>query len=226
MLYGPRPNSRRLLLVLSMAAAAAVVLVASGCGSSQLVSSGIPGGTATTTQVVAGRYLVLGYGCAGCHNRGKVDPTDPLWLAGYTAGTQGQPFTVLGFQTYASNLTVDTTTGIGSYTDLQIYNALKFGLDPAFTASQTITSSTPGQGNYPAQPHYLAPPMPWPSYQHLDDVDLWSIVSYLKHGIKAVSNTVPPSQAPADFWASYYSVANVGPSAIPAYPEGNEVFSP
>jgi len=41
------------------------------------------------------------------------------------------------------------------------YNALKFGLDPGATPDAVITSTTPGTGNFPATPHYLAPPMPW-----------------------------------------------------------------
>ena len=90
----------------------------------------------------------------------------------------------------------------------------------------TITSTTPGQGNFPATPHYLAPPMPWPSFRHLSDSDLWAIVAYIEHGIKPVANTVPDSQGPPDFWASSYTDAAVGPANLPAYPVGNEQFSP
>src|SRR4029453_9009567 len=106
--------------------------------------------------------------------------------------------------------------------DRQVYNALKFGLDPEDTPDVTITSTTPGQGNFPTQPHYLAPPMPWPTFRHMSDDDLWAIVAYIKHGIKGVTNTVPNSQGPPDFWASSYTDAAVGPANLPAYPAGNE----
>lgn len=214
----------------ALGAASAGVLTAAGCGSSQLISSGIPGGTVTTQQVQNGRYLVTSVGCADCHNRGKDDPSDTNWLAGYLPGTPGQPYQIgppgQALAVYAANITPDQTTGIGKYTDRQIYNALKFGLDPADTPDVEITSTTPGQGNYPATPHYLAPPMPWPSFRHFTDIDLWAIVAYVKHGVKPVSNAVPASQAPPDFWASYYSAANVGPATLPNYPTANEPFTP
>src|SRR5947209_381402 len=98
--------------------------------------------------------------------------------------------------TYPSNLTPDVATGIGAHTDRQIYNALRFGLDPEDTPDVTITSTTPGQGNFPATPHYLAPPMPWSSFRHHSDENLCPMVAYLKHGIKPFANSVPDSQGP------------------------------
>jgi hypothetical protein len=147
-------------------------------------------------------------------------------MAGYVAGTPGQPFQIGPFQTYPANLTPDTATGIGGDSDQQIFNALKYGLDPGATPDVVITSTTPGQGNFPTSPHYLAPPMPWFSTRHLSDSDLWAIVAYLKHGIKAVSNTVPSSTAPPDFWASSYTDTLIGPSTLPAYPTASEQFNP
>lgn len=204
-----------------------IIGVAVGCGGDSNNSpTGLPGGRATQDQVSRGRYLVTTSGCTDCHNRGKDDPSDTKWMAGYVAGTPGQPFVIGPFSTYPANLTPDTATGIGGVTDRQIYNALKYGLDPMATADVVITSTTPGQGNFPATPHYLAPPMPWPATRHLSDDDLWSLVAYLKHGIKAVSNTVPSSQGPPDFWASSYTDAAVGPATFSAYPTGNELFQP
>jgi hypothetical protein len=180
-------------------------------------------------QVAQGRAIVTSFGCTDCHNRGKNDPSDPHWMAGFigAAGAQGTgAFQIGPFNTYAANLTPDTTHGIGMHTDRQIFNALRFGLDPDNTPDGVITSTTPGQGNFPAVPHYLAPPMPWPSTRHLSDADTWAIVAYLKHGIKADANVVPDTQDAPDFWASSYTTAAVGPTTFPAYPEGNEQFAP
>ncbi len=202
-----------------------------GCGSDSNSSTvaGLPNGKATLAQVARGQYLVTSLSCADCHNRGKDDTSDPNWLAGFigAAGAQGTgSFTIGPFQTYAANLTPDMNTGIGMHTDRQIYNALKFGLDPMQTPDAVITSTTPGVGNFPQTPYYLPPPMPWPSFRHLSDDDLWAIVAYVKHGIKPVSNTVPTSQGPPDHWASSYTPDKIGPVTIPAYPSGNEQFSP
>jgi len=103
---------------------------------------------------------------------------------------------------------------------------LRFGLHPDEAPDAEITSTTPGQGNFPAEPHYLGPPMPWPAIRHMTDDDLWSVVAYLKHGIKAVNNAVPESDAPPDFWASAYLPEIIGPAVIPAYPASSEAFVP
>ncbi|CEK14475.1 hypothetical protein [Chthonomonas calidirosea] len=200
------------------------LLLAAGCGGSS--SGGLPGGSTTLAQVTRGQYLVTSLGCTDCHNGGKDDPSDPQWLAGYTSSRPTAQFQIGPFTTYAANITPDTNTGLGNFTDRQIYNALKYGLDPMFTPDVVITSTTPGQGNFPSTPHYLAPPMPWPSFRHLSDDDLWSIVAYIHHGIKAVSNQVPASQGPPDFWASTYNPNAIGPATIPPYPSGNEQFQP
>jgi hypothetical protein len=192
-------------------------------------TSGLPNNLASLTQVTNGRILVLTAGCAECHNRGKVDPSDTNWLGGFigTASDTGQgAFTVGTFKTFASNLTNDPNVGLGRFSDRKIFNALRFGLDPVNTPDVVITSTTPGQGNFPATPHYLAPPMPWPSFRHNTDEALWSIVAYIKHGIKLVANTVPTGTEPPDFWAGTYAAANIGPFPINLYPVGNEVYTP
>jgi hypothetical protein len=142
-------------------------------------------------------------------------------------GDQNGTFDFGAVKTYAANLTPDPTHGLGAFTDRQIYNALKYGLDPADTPDVVITSTTPGVGNFPATPHYLAAPMPWTATRHMTDDDLWAIVAYLKHGIKADTNSVPASgDLTHDHWASFYNPANVGPYPLPAYPATSEQFAP
>ena len=199
-----------------------------GCGgsdSSSSSNSGLPTAKASQAQVLRGRAIVTTFGCVDCHAQGVNNPASATWMAGYIkGGTQGV-FQIGPFATYAANLTPDAT-GIGNLTDQQIYNALKYGLDPGVTPAAVISGTTPGQGNFSATPHFLAPPMPWTSTRHLSDDDLWSIVAYLKHGIKPVANTVPDSQGPPDFWASSYTPDKVGPYPLLGYPAASEQFTP
>lgn len=177
-------------------------------------------------QVLRGRQLVIQRGCGLCHGGGG--PSREGWLAGLRA----QPPTILApyavefpigpFKTRPRNLTPDNTTGMGRFSERQIFNALRFGLRPGETPDVEITSATPGQGNHPANPKYLAPPMPWPAWRHMSDADLWAMAAYLKHGLKPVVNRVEDSEGPPDFWASTYTAENFGPYPAPPFPTANE----
>lgn len=197
------------------------VLIAVGCGSGNSTDSGLPESRATLEQVARGRALVLSGGCSDCHHGGKDDPGSTGWLSGYHAGTPGLPFDIGPFKTYPANLTPDNATGLGGFTDLQIFNALRYGLDPKDTSSVVITTA-----NFPTAPHYLAPPMPWPAIRHFSDDDLWAIVAYIKHGIRPATNAVPESTGPPDHWASSYTPDLIGPATPGAYPSASEVFTP
>ena len=126
------------------------------------------------------------------------------------------------FITRPRNLTPDNTTGLGRFSERQIFNALRFGLRPGETPDVEITSTTPGQGNFPTNPKYLAVPMPWMAWRHMPDQDLWAIAAYLKRGVKPVSNKVADSEGPPDFWASEFTVAKIGPYPALPYPTANE----
>ncbi len=176
-------------------------------------------------QVLRGRQVVIQYGCGLCHGGGN--PAREGWLAGLRgAPTIEAPyvieFPVGPFKTRPRNLTPDNTTGIGRFSERQIFNALRFGLRPGETPDVEITSTTPGQGNFPANPKYLAPPMPWPAWRHMPDADLWAIAAYLKYGLKPVRNRVEDSEGPPDFWAGVYTAENWGPYPAPAFPTANE----
>jgi hypothetical protein len=125
-------------------------------------------------------------------------------------------FKIGPFTTRPRNLTPDNTTGMGRFSERQIFNALRYGLRPGETPDVEITSSVPGQGNFPANPKYLAPPMPWPSWRHMTDQQLWDIAAYLKLGVKPVSHRVADSEGPPDFWASEYAKPQWG--SYPAKP--------
>lgn len=176
-------------------------------------------------QVLRGRRVVMEKGCAVCHGGGS--PARSGWLAGLRdAPTVVAPFTIefpIGpFKTRPRNLTPDNTTGMGRFTERQIFNSLRYGLRPGETPDVEITSTVPGQGNHPANPKYLAPPMPWPAWRHLPDADLRAIAAYLKNGLKPVRNLVADSDGPPDFWAGYYVVENIGPYPAPPFPTRHE----
>lgn len=185
--------------------------------------------TSKEEMVVRGRHLVITHACSACH--GGVDPASDGWLAGarlpegeFLIGPCAyKPGATPCFHTYPRNLTPDNMTGMGRFTERQIFNALRFGLRPENTPDVEITSTTPGVGNFPAHPHYLAPPMPWPAWRHMPDEQLMAIAAYLKHGLKPVRHKVPDSEGPPDFWASEYTVEKIGSYPAPAFPTSNEI---
>lgn len=184
---------------------------------------------ATSEAVQRGRFLTITHDCAGCH--GGLDPASKGWMAGMTGPQQefliGPCYVTPGakpcFHTRPRNLTPDNMTGLGRFSERQIFNALRYGLRPEDTPDVEITSTTPGVGNFPLHPHYLAPPMPWPAWRHMPDSDLMAIAAYLKHGLKPVRNKVPDSEGPPDFWASIYMADSIGAYPTPPFPTANEV---
>ena len=175
---------------------------------------------ATSEQVLRGRALTIHHGCGDCHGGGG-NPAAAGWLAGMPDSTF--EFKIGPFKTRPRNLTPDNMTGLGRFSERQIFNALRYGLRPGETPDVTITSTTPGQGNFPAHPKYLAPPMPWPAFRHMTDQEIWDIAAYLKHGVKPVRNRVQDSEGPPDFWASGYTADKIGPYPNAAFPSTNEV---
>jgi mono/diheme cytochrome c family protein len=193
-------------------------------------ATALAGADTSSAQLIArGRYQVLSHGCGGCHG-GVDDPSAHGWLAGVENDDQVfevgacnalHPDAKPCFKTYPRNLTPDNETGLGRFTERQIFNALRYGLRPEETPDVEITSTTPGQGNFPMHPRYLAPPMPWPDWRHMDDSELWAIAAYLKRAVKPVHNRVPESEGPPDFWASAYAKL-AGPYPAKPFPTENE----
>lgn len=198
--------------------------VRSGEDSARPAQAGTPAASASASngvdKIALGRQMVITHACGECHGGGD-NPATEFWLAGVKSPLQ--EFVIGPFKTRPRNLTPDNTTGLGRFTERQIFNALRFGLRPGETPDVEITSSTPGQGNFPATPKYLAPPMPWPAWRHMPDNELWAIAAYLKNGLKPVVNKVADSEGPPDFWASEYTVAKIGPYPSPAFPTANEI---
>jgi mono/diheme cytochrome c family protein len=206
---------------------ALVILVSGGLVAAGATHEGGP--EVNPDQVLRGRQLVIENDCGGCHG-GGADPAAEDWLVGMTAPEQefriGACYLDLDaepcFRTRPSNLTPHGATGMGRYTERQIFNSLRYGLRPAETPDVEITSSTPGEGNFPEQPKYLAPPMPWNAWRHFPDEDLWAMAAYLKHGLKPVENRVADSEAPPDSWASGYTDEEIGSYPAPPFPTERE----
>ncbi len=183
--------------------------------------------------ILRGRQMVIEHGCGGCHG-GFDDPAAEGWLAGLMSPAQQfligpclwEPGAEPCWKTRPRNLTPDNTTGMGRFSERQIYNALRFGLRPGETADVEITSTTPGEGNFPIVPKYLAPPMPWTAWRHIADEDLWAMAAYLKRGLKPVVNRVEDSEGPPDFWASFLTDDVIGTYPAPPFPTTAEVMPP
>jgi mono/diheme cytochrome c family protein len=123
----------------------------------------------STDQLAHGRYLVETIaGCGNCHTPhlpdGSLDPN--MAFAG--AFVIADP----GFKAYARNITPDMETGIGSWTDDQIVNAIRNGQRPDGT--------------------FLGPPMSFAWYKRMSDTDVRAIVAYIRT-VKPIRNEVPKS---------------------------------
>jgi len=209
------------------------VLVLAGCERPDADDSDGGPTLATTADTIAfGRDLIVHHGCGDCHGGGD-NPAAPVWLSGYRHPNDSL-FTLFKiyvpdgtmFLTRPRNLTPDNETGTGRFSERQIFNALRYGLRPGETPDVDITSSTPGQGNFPENPKYLAPPMPWPAFRHMTDTDLKSMAAYIKRGLKPQTNKVEPSEGPPDFWAGLYMQFYGASVMTPAFPTAQETAQP
>ena len=156
---------------------ALVALVAACSPAGQSKPAGTPAENASAPaedQLTRGRRLTYTSGCMDCHTPGSFygAPDTTRLLAGSELGWTGPWGT-----TYPRNLTPDSTTGIGTWTEDQIVTALREGHRP---------DGTP-----------LLPPMPWPLYAHLTDSDAHAIAHFLKT-IPPVHHEVPKVLKPGE----------------------------
>jgi mono/diheme cytochrome c family protein len=149
-----------------------------------------PLAASTDPDVIAkGRYLVRGPAhCSNCHvadlqESARADAGEELPMRGGMEFPLG-PIAVL----YTSNLTPDPDTGIGRYSDGEIFRLLRHNVKPDGRAS-------------------VAPLMP---FANIADDDLVAIVSYLR------SNTPVRNEVPAPRWRLFGKTiaALVRPAAI------------
>ena len=108
--------------------------------------------------------------CVGCHmprnpNNAEFDTTRP-----FAGGLF--PFPEEGFITTGSNLTPDSATGIGGWTEQQFVTAMRTGMRPDGTVMLSF--------------------MPWPSYSKWSDDDLRAVWLFLR-SLEPIEHKVPPS---------------------------------
>lgn len=154
--------------------------------------------TPVETQVQRGEYLVKFGDCATCHTPIKFGPTGPApdearFLSGHPEAAQLPPpdlkpgpwFAATAGMTawagpwgisYAANITPDTNTGIGIWSDEMFLNAMRTG--------KHMGAGRP-----------VLPPMPWQAIGTLSDSDLKAIFAYLKT-VRPISNHVPEPISP------------------------------
>ena len=152
--------------------------------------------------VARGKYLVSVGDCNGCHTPPKYTAEGPVpdssrFLSGYpaTAPVPEVPKDVIGPGKWAilgswdgtafagpwgvsfpRNLTPDTATGLGSWTDAMFIKALRTGKDM-------------GEGRD------VLPPMPWQTFAKMTDSDLKAIFAYLRT-LSPIENPVPDPIGP------------------------------
>ncbi len=154
------------------------------------------------TPLQRGEYLTTTSGCNDCHTpmkmgafgpepdltrklsghpQGMVLPPPPalpegpwVWVGAATNTAFAGPWGI----SYSSNLTPDTLTGMGIWTEDMFIKAIRTG--------KHMATSRP-----------IMPPMPWPAYGQMTDEDLRAIYAYLR-SLPPFSNQVPDYQPPAE----------------------------
>ncbi len=176
------------------------ILVQVSCMNSETSEKKAP----THDEMVArGKYLVIGGSCADCHSP-KIftamgpEPDTTKSLSGHPEGSPLPPmdtnalhpgYWILGApdltawvgpfgMSYTANITPDSTTGIGAWSEENFINALHKGKHLGLDGGRPIM-----------------PPMPWNFIGKLTDDDLKSIFAYLK-SLPPIKNQVPAPLSP------------------------------
>jgi mono/diheme cytochrome c family protein len=131
---------------------------------------------ATPALVARGEYLARLGDCAACHTA----PGRPPFTGGLRMST---PIGAI----YTTNITPDSTYGIGNFTLTDFDRALRFGV---------------------SRGHTLYPAMPYPSYANTRPEDVAALYAYFKSGVTAsatanVANEIPfplSMRWPLTFW--------------------------
>jgi mono/diheme cytochrome c family protein len=136
--------------------------------------------TATPEMMERGKYLANGFaGCTGCHSTRDFSKLGGPIIPG-TEGKGGEDIGELMKMgnVPAKNITSDKETGIGSWTDGEIYRAVTMGV------------SKDGEP--------LAPVMPYPGFAQMDENDIKSIIVYIRT-LPPINNKVQNRELPFPF---------------------------
>lgn len=163
------------------------------------------GSVANEVSVERGKYLIVAGGCNDCHTPKMMTPEGPRvdsskLLSGHPANQPLPNINVDALKpggwvnfapdlttfvgpwglSFAANLTSDSATGIGAWSESNFVNAIRKGKHMGMDNGRPIM-----------------PPMPWDNYAHLEDNDLKSIFAYLKTTVP-VNNRVHEPYSPAE----------------------------
>lgn len=120
-----------------------------------------------------GEYLTSLAHCTDCHTPLTKEKAPDF--AKYLGG--GQHFKTPGFEVIAANMTPDSVTGIGSWTEEMLLSKFRTNL------TSEMLATTPGKNNTI---------MPWSFYGKMTDQDLKAIYAYLR--------TIPPVKNKIEKW--------------------------
>jgi mono/diheme cytochrome c family protein len=126
-----------------------------------------PSADAAQQLIDEGRYLAIAGDCAACHTRARGAP----FAGGRPLHT---PFGVV----YSANITTDSASGIGAWSEPQFERALREGIAADGT--------------------HLYPAFPYTAYTKLTDHDVHAIYAFLR-SLQPVSYTPPKSSMPFPF---------------------------
>lgn len=157
-----------------------------------------PNTTYSAEQVERGRYLTTITACHDCHTPFVLGPEGPepdmtrmlsghpeklvmpeppslgespwVWIGAGTNTAFAGPWGI----SYAINLTPDSNTGIGIWTEEIFFNTIR-------------------NGRHWGVARPILPPMPWQNYKQMSDEDLRAIYAFLR-SIPAISNRVPEAR--------------------------------
>lgn len=153
------------------------------------------------SQIAWGKHIVTIGGCNDCHTPKKMGPNGPednmdLELSGTPSQyprinvdrkeIESKGLAVSNMTewigqwgiSYPANITSDTTTGIGNWTEEQFILCLRKGKYGGAPAGRS-----------------LLPPMPWPEFAQMTDDELKAVYAYLE-STKPIHNIVPQAQPP------------------------------
>lgn len=161
----------------------------------------LPANGGFESQVAWGKHIVTISGCNDCHTPKKMGPNGPednmdLELSGSPSQMpaininrkeiEGKGLAISNFTewvgpwgiSYTANITSDSTTGIGNWTEDQFILCLR-------------------KGKYGGAPEgrNLLPPMPWQNFGQMTDDELKAVYAYLE-STKPIHNIVPQPQPP------------------------------
>jgi mono/diheme cytochrome c family protein len=149
-----------------------------------------------------GQHIVTAAGCGDCHTPKSMSPAGPeqnmqLALSGHPANMpapnvdrkqiESKGLAVTDDLTswvgpwgisYAANITSDSTTGIGNWSEEQFITCLRKGKYMGLEKARN-----------------LLPPMPWQSFRNMTDDELKAVFAYLK-STKPIHNIVPQAAPP------------------------------